>query len=712
MMPANTNPKTMKMEQLMNELDRAKTNEKWLMDQNKEQKRKLSALIAVELSLKKEQLEVSRLKNKAKDQDVHVDKLRKDLEKAKANLKNEETQRAHQKNISEQRILGLEKDLLEFKNKFFLEKMLREQKEKELEKFSAAKEENKKLTLYGQTLRHQIQELTGFKTYANKKIEEQLQQLKNKDMEHDLTKQELNKIRHMAKQYSDLVENLMPYKDKLESVQKEVEQQICELKKHEKLSEDSKKRIHQLSKETGTLTKTIEDLSILKKMADNKVDQLEQDNITLTMELENHKKEAEKQRNIILNLETDLNSYSELKNKLQNKEKDFNKHTLARDQEIAHLRNLISESENLQRMQIIQNEAIKAERNLTDDNLLKARAEITLKNKIIQNLNDEIKEQNCDINTKNTELVKTKRECLSVKNQLEKVKRQLAETKITQESCTTSAGKDKTMLQKKLAQMVAEKDKLEKDLQHYNELVVQLQQRINVQEAAKVAQEQALKECEEEVKFVRTENEKLHFYIMKRKLLRQVGNFQDKSRQNRIRRTQKNLQPCLKVMHNKPRQYQKKQLEEKDKEIEELKRRLARRPDGAIEKLQRCQWDNRRLNKKFVASQGFLMAYEANYKNMKEENKRLTDELRKLKMECGDHPRCTTPLPPISKKFQSPSEDKSKDQRESRHTRFPLISTKPQCESENKCAFVPLLPISYMFQCHGRKIKPHPPQSL
>lgn len=704
------------MAQLTSELHRAKINEKRLMDQNKQHKMKLSALIKVEMSLKKEQHEVAMLRNKARSQDLHVDQLRKDLEKTKASLKHEETQRAHEKNVSEQRIISLEKERLELQNKFCVEKMFREQKEKELENFSNMRGENRKLTMNGQTLHHQVQELTGFKNYATKRIEEQSQLLKKKDIDHDETKQELERIKNQLKQNTDEVDKLAPVQDRLETVQRQAAQHVNELKKHMRQADTWKKTIHHLKKETVTLTRQNMELSAVNRELEQQMDQLQQDKISLAVKIQNHIKEAERQSNLMLNLENELNSFSNLKTKLQNKEKEITRHTMSRDREIVNLRNLISESESMQRMQIIQTEAVKTERNLIAENLFKAESELIRMNEKVQQLNADIRDKTCEIHAKDAEVVKINREYRSVRNRLEKVKGQLAETKMTQKICLDTANQDQKLAEDNLARVGAEREKLDKGLARYKELVVLQQQKIECQKADKVIQEHSLKELTEKVNSLKIELTTLEhdYYILDMAMMREMTKAKtQKPRRERIRGRRKNPPLCLQMIYNEYQLFgSDAKVDERDKEIEELKRKLNRRPDDAIRKLQLCQWTNRDLKEQLRASKGLLTAYETKYKSENEENKRLTNELRKLKLESRAKSRNTC-FAPISKS-QPPSEDKSKDQREpshvSRHTRFPL--TKSQHQSEDKSQIAPTPPlfnVNVNIQCFGRKIRPHPP---
>ncbi|XP_031143733.2 protein BCAP-like isoform X2 [Sander lucioperca] len=687
----NTDTKAMEMEKLQRELNRAKLNEQRLMDQNTEQKKRLAKLVTADIALKKEEGEVTLLKKKIAYRDRHVEKLRKDLHNIKTELWDEKTSRANEKTKSEEIIELLTKESQEYQNNFSVEKTFREQKEKELEKLINTQTEKKDLILRVQKLRHQVQELTGNKYYALKKIEEQNQLLQNKETDMNLITEELIKLRSYAQCCKEEVEKLTPFKDRLETVQEQCERQLNELIRQKKQNYIYKKEIHLLSKEIGILTSKNEDLTILYKKLENNMEIVQQEKKTLTVHSKNQKKEAEKQRKLIENLESELNSCSELKTNFQNKEREVAKNNMARDMEIINVRNLISESDSQKRRLTVQIEGVRTEKKILTENFFKAQEEMGQMNKLIRKQHNKLKDKEREADSRSAELVMVKRKLDSLRYQLEKVREQLAETKMAQTLSVVSADKVHQLAENTLAKITAEKEKLEHEVQQYREQAVQQKRMLNLQDAEKATLEETVRENEGTVKSLRLKNKRLQLeHDIKVTILQRHLAI---SRRDRIRCKMPNLSSYLKLMYNQQRHTllsMKTQdvqlLKKKNKEIEELKCKLARRPDDAIQKYQECLWDNRNLKEKVMASHGLLRAYEAKNKEVEEENKRLTDELRKLKLE-----HRYTHLPPISKLPQP--------------VRFPLNS-KRQSESEGKLKFAPLPPISNSLQCQGRQIRP------
>lgn len=521
-------------------------------------------------------------------------------------------------------------------------------------------------------------------------------------------------MRSYAKRCKEEVEKLAPFKDRLETVQEQCERQENELIRQKKQNDIYKKEIHLFSKEIGILTSKNENLTILYKNQENDMDIVQQEKKTLTVHSENLKKETEKQRKLIENLESELNSCSELKTKLQNKERELAKHTMARDMEMMNVRNLINESDSKQRRLTIQIEGVRTENKLVTENFFEAQKEMGRMNKTIRKLHNKLKGKGREADSKSTELVMVKRKLGSLRYQLEKVREKLAETKMAQVFSIVSADKDHQLAEKKLAKIAAEKEKLEHEVQQYNEQAVQQKRMLNLHDAEKATLEETVREYADTVKSLRLKNKRLQLeHDVKITILQRHA---ASSRRERTRCKMRHLNSYLKLMYNQHSQNllsvktQDVQLLKKNKEIEELKCKLTRRPDGAIQKYHECQRDNRHLKKMVMASHGLLAVYEAKSKEVEEENKRLTDQLMKLKWEYRH-----IHLPPISKLPQSPSEDKSNDPYESghisRHTvafvRFPL-NCERQSESEGKLKSASLPPISSSLQCQGRKIRPRP----
>ncbi|XP_056257890.1 ELKS/Rab6-interacting/CAST family member 1-like [Seriola aureovittata] len=698
----------MSVSEIREELQRTQKNEKRLIDKNKELQRQISFLIKAETSLKKEQVEVAKLKRKAGEQDLHVDKLRKDLHKVKTELVNEQTHRAQEKTVSEQRIVSLEKQCHTLQDKYSVEKMMREQREKDLELFNQIKGEKKKLTLQGQNLHHQVQELTGYKNFAVKTMEEMKQLLKKKDAEHEQTKGELNIERAIVKNLHEQNDKLVCSIEACQGVENETARRGHENERYRRQIEADKKKAHHLKMEIRDLLGQIDDLKNSHILMEHQLDMATQASKHKTEELEHQISEAGKQRHLILSLEHQVNKYNELKHKLQNRKQKEAGHSQAKNQEIINMRTIICELESKQRQQLIINESMQGTRDLAIKNLFTAQAKITEQDKAIEQLNGEIREETREINAKKIQVNRIRRDYRSVKNQLEEMKKQLSETKITQDMCSTTADKDQLLAQKNMAKMQAEKEKLEKDLEQYKEQLVQQQQKINLQDATKIKQGNTLKEYELELKSLRLKNTELenNCDILTTHMINQSAyKYVRGEEKTQARKT--HLLPCLKKADEKADEVHEKnqQLEEKNQEIEELKCRSKE----AVQKFHVCQWDNRQLRERLMALQGMLTAYEDNYKSKTEEVKRLSDELRKINLETREKSRYR-PLSPVLSKTQAPSEENSESVYLSQHTRFPLRSTKFQCQSGiNAETFLP--PIHKIQSRPGLSFstQPHPP---
>ncbi|XP_032363515.1 tax1-binding protein 1 homolog [Etheostoma spectabile] len=645
-----TETKSMKIEKLKSELSRVKLNEQRLMDQNTEQKKRLAKLVAADIALKKEQNEVTTLTKVIARKDRHVEKLRQELNNVKTELLDEKTDRADEKDNSEKIIARLTKESQEYLNNFSVEKMFREQKEKEIEKLINTETDKKEL------------------------------------------------ISHEAGK-------LMSFKDRFKKLEQQFERQQNELIRYKKQKDIYKKENHLLSKEIALLTSKIEELTNSCTDLEYEMDIVQQENKSLVVDFENQKKEAEKQRKLIESLENELNSCSGLKMKLQKKKRELTKHTMARDIEIMTVRNLITESESQQRRLTIQIESIRTEKKLITENFFKAQTEMNRMNDTIRKLRQKLKGNCREADLKTTELVKVKMNLDSLRCQLENVREQLAETKTAQTLSMASADKAHQLAEKEYAKIAAEKEKLELEVQQYHEQAVQQTRMLNLQDAEKAKLEETIREYAETVKSLRPQIKRLQL----------EHNFEDtmqqrhaaSSRRERTRCKTRNRNTIVKMLFNQQRQYVLsmkniggKNLEQK-KEIEDLKCKLTRRPDDAIKKYQECQWHNGHLKKEVMASRAVLTAYEAKHKELEEENKRLTDDLRKLKLE-DKHFH----LPPIRK--LPPSEDKSNKTYVSghiakhtlTHDRFPL-------HSKSQMKYTPLPPISSSLRCNGRKITPH-----
>ncbi|KAK5896546.1 hypothetical protein CesoFtcFv8_009691 [Champsocephalus esox] len=92
MKPANhLKARNVVLQGLQDEIHRAKINEKHLMDQNAEQKRKISSMVTAEMDLKKEELKNAGLNHTVRNQTFALEKMREELDKLKVEHRDLET---------------------------------------------------------------------------------------------------------------------------------------------------------------------------------------------------------------------------------------------------------------------------------------------------------------------------------------------------------------------------------------------------------------------------------------------------------------------------------------------------------------------------------------------------------------------------------------------------------------------------------------------
>ncbi|XP_040900022.1 spindle pole body component 110-like [Toxotes jaculatrix] len=285
------------------------------------------------------------------------------------------------------------------------------------------------------------------------------------------------------------------------------------------------------------------------------------------------------------------------------------------------------------------------ERDNANKNLFKAQEQITEKIKTLLQKDQEIQNVLCEVNKKKAELAEIKRKYYSVKNQLERVKTELSETKTTQGTALVSADKDINLLKKTLAKVDEEKEELARKLKKCKDLVGKQEKKILLQSSKQEVSD--------------TENVKKEYGMQVNELDKKKSKF--------------NLVKLFLVVTKEKcecatrKKKQKLQLEEKDKEIEDLKHKLK----DALQKLKKCQWSHRRFEEKLKASIGMQIFLKKYDESQKEEIERLKDELRKLKVDSFLKSK-ETHLPPLFKKPQHPSEDIS------RSKRFPITTTFPK----------------------------------
>ncbi|XP_033973958.1 cilia- and flagella-associated protein 58-like [Trematomus bernacchii] len=724
---------------LQDEIHRAKINEKHLMDQNAEQERKISSMVTAEMDLKKEELKNAGLKHTVKNQTFTLEKTREELDKLKVEHRDLETVSASEKKDSEQKMYFFKRESLEYQNKLCVEKSLRQQKEKEAEMFGNHQKENRMLNMQVEKLSHNVKELTGYKCFSIKTLEEQRELLRKKDKEVATFEKEAKKSKEFALTCQQRYESLKPYREKLKVAKHECERQSEELKKHRRLDD-----VHRTT-EHGLHT-TIAHWEHKRVGWENKYANLEVDmeilreaNRDLITAAEMHEEEVVKERNLVKHMELEVKQKRDLKIKLHDQERKMMQNTNVHGQEIIHLRALTLDLEKRLTLKIIHADSVEAERNLLLQNQLKEQVQQSLLNKNIQQLQEKLQDQTCETDVQRVKLARLGMERRCMKNQLQKVSQHLAESKMTQDACVVSADRDQMLGEMKLVKMATEKETLEKELQTRDDMVVQLQLRLNQERSCQDAHRLTIKEHE---------LQKRQMWLEMKRLKQVPGASKHTSRRAWTREKKKRPHAYVEVMKAQHRHLLTGKLqsvlllEKKDEVIEELRRMLARRPDDAIQKMQQLGWDNRRLSKELMAVKGTLGVYQAEYDNMKEENERVKEEKKTLKMgylkakeenervkeekktEKMDHLKAKEEtrrqaekvrksesgdmnqqmhLPPISKKTRHPAEETAKDQGFSGYKPRPnRVIIKSKCVPE-MLKSVPLPSIPTV------KLVPHPP---
>uniref|UniRef100_A0A7N8X3K9 Uncharacterized protein n=1 Tax=Mastacembelus armatus TaxID=205130 RepID=A0A7N8X3K9_9TELE len=695
--------------QLRWELRRTKKNEQWLLDENSKMQKQLSELSVAEMILRQEQSEIHEPKNQAEEYELQIAKLQNELDTARTDLRLEEEKRALSVSVSEQRLLDLEKQCQELEQKYSLEKMQRENTEKELETSNLTKEENKNLTLLVQQMDDKVQELEMLKKDYLNQIEELKDQLKWSEAKIDSRNQVIIEMKKEAQNFQIEEAQLKMCQRKLKSMEEIAERRANENYNYKKQANADKIKIYKLTQETATLTKKNKNLVILQTTAERELAKTQEYTNSLIKELEIRKKEAEKQIDLVVAMERQINKYNALKRSVKHSQELEERERKIRKQELVQMTNSLSKSQQNYRMQEIQKEAAITERKLCAQNLFMAQIKITKMAETIEQLKAKLHSEHCDFNAKDTELVKITKKYDSVKKQLQAATIKLKQTKEALDQHLASADKQKLLVEKELSRIEEDNRKLDKEVGHYNHVVAHLQQKLNIQETAKIMQEKTLKNMEEEVISLKQHIKNLNNELS----IRHVALVRHKSRRQTTRdKTKKNLYPRLEMIKDQLRQYQlygrKKLQDMKDREAQDLKQ--MQKYSETLQKLQRCQRQNSSLIKKSMASQGLLVAYKENYMHLQEENEKLKDELKKHKLECICKSRCTL-LPPIPNK--SHSELKKKEQSESGHmsghTCLAPISTKSYCQSAAQTKVCRLPPISNEIIVSGKQICPRLP---
>lgn len=687
--------------QLRDDLHRSQTNEKKLMDQNAEMKKQLSSLTKVEMSLKKEQVEVTKLQNKVYEYESFIKRKMEGHNKVKQLLRDEKTKRVQEKTVSDQRITDLKKELVEMKNQYDVEKRLREQKDKDLEKFQNMNEDHRKLLLEDQDLRTQVKEMTELKTFSARTIEELKKELHSAEEECKNTKCELFKLKEKETLCREQEKELRICQSTLTNCQNQNHLMEQELEKCLKDADANKREINWLKKENANLTKNRECDSVVIKGMEQRMLTLGQTIKRLKDELYEKEKEKEKLQHTMQNLKDELAFHKELKRKLKEQE---NKNTALisnTDSEIVKLRNMYGDLERKYKHQKVVHVADLSEKKLISQRLNEAEEALDLNSKMLEKMTKNVKDMTFDIDQKKSELHSLNQKWDGAKGRIKKLDKKLEELKISKTFCIESAEKEKIRAAKILSQTEDLNKQLSTKIKQADEHALQQTKKIDILQQENAEQEHTIKECDEHIKTLMKQNLEiqgqydLQFKFLKKKMetcdAAYHPNFLDVT-----------TQPPSKL----PQQTEKEKLPlqqtvvEQEQEFVSLINMIAKVPDDTPWKLSLCHHDIKKHQEELKASKAIAMTYSTDNEKLTEENKRLTDEVRELKLKCESKSKKIC-LPAVTEKATSLSLNKPKNKlKDLGYPCLPPIPTRssvPHAESKKD-------PPSHLsdISCHGK----------
>lgn len=445
-------------------------------------------------------------------------------------------------------------------------------------------------------------------------------------------------------------------------------------------------KINTLSKENEVLKQKLNQVTTEKELKVKELKAKDFDNNKLAKELkqkiveiESQTKNASKQCSSMQQLEKVLQLKNEQIAKLESeRQKSFKKMT-SQDNEIVRLRNALTETEHRLKIHMTNDDSLPQHETLNKE-VSEAKSVISQVRDTIKSLTKDTEEKDREREMIQAELSKSQTRYFAVKNQLALVKQKQAEAQKAQAKQLACVDEERIFMKKRLVQILADKEKVDKELTHYKQMVFQQQQKIkhleaeiqfiSIQRQTIEGQEEEIDRLTKQVKDLREENS-LKVAIELHKYAAQTQNkIFSQCRTNRLDAKRKMHMSSHKITFEQRRRDRllckyKQLVTEKDKEIKELRSLLnqeaALQSKDAIQKLHRCEWKNRELKKQLETRQRILSVYEAKNTSLVEENKQLTLEAS------AKH----TPLPPISTKAKSNCMAKSYEQSEvGRSTRF------------------------------------------
>lgn len=515
--------------------------------------------------------------------------------------------------------------------------------------------------------------------------------LKIKEEEVTQLKQEISKLTKMREGVQRRLQQMQEQKVEVENQRDTLRNQIIGLEREMEASkiqmDMDKKAIDELVRERGILNKNMIKAANETDKQQNNVKLHEQSKKTLEQEILNYRDEAQKQRNIIFQLEKErdryINEASELKKKvLENMEDNKQK-----EMQIFEHEKRIAEAETKLKQQQNLYEDVRTERDLFSKNLIEAKDLNAEMKRKVKNMNREFEQLKDDITIKEVALdkerqefqrIERERECL--KADLQKMRQQTQETKQfiekqeaeERELLKIIAEAEANMIRQKreLDQVISERDLLGTQLVKRNDALKLLYEKIKIQQSIMNKGDLHYNEREEDIRLLKLEIKKQRreknilnktasnvedlrqgVFHMQRELQKErtrcraledeLSNPTNVHRWRRLAETDPSTFELIQKIHclqrrliAKTQEVVEKELllQEKEKLYVELKHILARQPGPeAAEKLQVYQRTLREKTKQLKALTAELNMHESQAEDYKYEIERLAHELQEVK---------------------------------------------------------------------------------
>lgn len=610
---------------------------------------RIAELEPFEFLLRKRDCEIERLHDRISVQETRIVQLRDDLHNVTFALKDQELKLSFQKTQSEKVLTSHADANVGLRSQLKAEQALREkikrQKKEAEHKFDTLKEENKQKAHVIERLDVQLFNMSACKTSAEKCALETENLMRKQVEEHKKEKKKLVDRELQLAQYMEQVDRLQvfrttaaAFKKETESLRRELDKRGVKAETIESLERNMKVKVNALVAEAKENAETIEQLEA-------EVQRLEKVNSSRAVEIENLKKTAEEQLEAKLNLGCIIHKYKKQKVIQEKKEKHLIAQTKEKEQATLDLQALVNDIKRKARRQKLATKAVELKKTSINKKLSATRQQLLLEKRTIKKMTKRMLEQRNKLEEMETTMSSVNRENTSVTKNLAKAEKQVMECRQAIKANETSFDQQKMLNRKNSLLLKAERDGLQKELQRYKELTRQQQKQICLLKTDRDMQEKNLTDCTEALKITRVEMERFKTRYQNANV--RIAHLHGTSRRDRVIHRHRYQVICERqrrhhMLHGGKAQQD--DLEEKDEEIEVLKER-GKQYAQMIKRFIDTDSQNRQLKGKLMASEGSLSRYKLEYSHLQEENKKLTQELKKVKLENAKLSRFPT-LPP------------------------------------------------------------------